>query len=59
MTKRAVLVEAVKPVVEAALVEYVKASEPSDVRLIFDFIETDDANRSQSAYASCCQIWSE
>lgn len=51
MAKRAVLVEAVKPVVETALVEDVKASQSADVRLILDLFQADYTNRSPSAYA--------
>lgn len=52
MTKRAVFVEAVKPVVEASLVEYVVAYEPSDMRLVLDLFQTDDTLRTQSACAT-------
>lgn len=44
MAERAEFVEAVKPVVETALVEDVMASQPSDVRLVLDLFQADDAN---------------
>lgn len=52
MAERAEFVEAVKPVVETTLVEDVMASQPSDVRLILNLFQADDAGPWRSAYAS-------
>lgn len=52
MAERAEFVEAVKPVVETALVEDVMASQPSNMRLILDLFQAYDADPWQSAYAS-------